>query len=398
MKFSVRTLITEVQKALVETLDLALRRRFTVRDLTALRTFLTGGTQGSKAIVHRELCYVQSEGTNFRFDLYSSLADGVDVITPADRGIKPGRWRRCTLQAPYGRFTLPLCQVPPAFLEREDGLFGVARYAKQVQIYEGESTEEEMLTRLFGQRPSILVKWEDDQVTPRSNRPGCLYVTQQRFSVLCVAQNNRPDWQALQGSTLPDPSEGPGLNRMIGDVRYVLAGAQLGLGPYVERVEIGGARILEEDLSQRLFVGQVDIAVHASVHLADEELQPIEVLGVQPLLASGAPATDNLVIEGFTLAPGPGLERALARGAALVNNGRVDYEPTVLRFPASRDVYLDLQEDGTLFLPSAVSGAAPPALAGALRVGVVRTGAAEVLSFNYLCPTLVPWRGPYTIS
>ena len=115
-------------------------------------------------------------------------------------------------------------------LEREDGLFGVARYAKQVMIYEGESTEEEMLTRLFGQRPSLLVKWEDDQVTPRSNRPGCLYVTQQRFSVLCVAQNNRPDWQALQGSTLPDPSEGPGLNRMIGDVRYVLAGAQLGLG------------------------------------------------------------------------------------------------------------------------------------------------------------------------
>ena len=166
--FTVRTIGTVVQQALVETIDLALRKRPQVEDLAQLAVF---GGPAAKGVPDRTLCYVRSLGVSYRFSTTDSSApDGANVIVPPERPAGGGRWRRCTLAAPYGRYDLPLCQVPPLFLEEEPG-FGLERYAKDVQIYEGGADEDSMLDRLFAQRPSYLVKWMGDDLRARSSVP-----------------------------------------------------------------------------------------------------------------------------------------------------------------------------------------------------------------------------------
>lgn len=395
---TVRNAITQVQQGLIETISLGLRRRFVVRDVAALRGFQTGGT-GSRTIVDQELVYLQDAGRCYRYHLHSkAVDDGRVVITPADRTSGAGRWHRCELTAPYGRFRLPLHSVPAVFLGREPAA-GLPRYAKTVALYEGSPDEEEALERIqSAPAPAFLVKWEEDDPHPRSNRPGCFYFGPQRFTVLCVTGNNRPAPAAAQGS--PVPGEGPGLNDMIGDLRYVLAGAQLGLGPWVERTEIGAARIVVENYADRFFLGSATIDVYASWHLAEEELQPVDEVLVQPVLADaeGLFPTDGYVQEGFWLTLGPGLTRTPTAGVVVADGAAISYTPTALTFPASKDTYLDLLADGRLVQTSVAVNGEAPVLAGVLRIALVRADASAIILFDFLCPTLFPWRGPYVIS
>jgi hypothetical protein len=404
--FTVRTVLNVVQQHLVEAVDLALRRRFFVADIAALRLFDTAGGAGTKVLVNRELCYIQDQGRNFRFNVYDTRDDdGETVIRPADRTAPtPGRWLRPDMAAPYGRFSqLLLHSVPPAFVDREPGA-GLPRYARAVQLFEGDVDEETMIERIQGApRPAFLIRWQNDAPEPISNRPGCVYAGPLRFVILCVTGNNRSGQEALYGSPLTaEQRESPGLNRMIGDLRYVLANATYGLYPYVERTELGGAEIVIEDLTQRFFVASVDISIFASYHLIDEDLLTFDSMSVQPRLAdtagAGAFPADNYIADGFQLALGPGFTRTLTPGAAVVSGQLVHYAPTALSFPASQDTYLDLRADGHLVQASVPVGGDVPPLSGALRLAQVRTDAAGVVSFTFLCPSLESHSGPYLIS
>lgn len=71
----------------------------------------------------------------------------------------------------------------------------------------------------------------------------------------------------------------------------------------------------------------------------------------------------------------------LTAGVAYVNGKRIALAASTFVFTASRDTYVDLQDDGTLVYSAVVNGAAEPsAVANAIRLCKVVTGVAGITS------------------
>lgn len=388
----IRVAISQVQSALVQTIDLAYRYRYpAVADLSALARSYLGDPEGSEAVVlpDRALVYVTSEGNVYRWRSAALDAPIAPyVVAPASfpaLSAGNGRWFRESSSVTLGpAYFRPLHRVATG-------------YALHVEIYQGEG-DDEMLERIYAQRPSFLVEWIEDDLQVKSYMHGAIYEYDLRFVVHCLSQNFRPDASALLGSDVAELGEDgqpvrpdPGLYRMIGDLRYLLGGCQLGLAPGVKFVDVtGSARIVEKDLAQRVFRATLDVVVKGSVHVVDEDLFPDPQVWIQRQDAGtpqGQPFdAGNHLAQGYRLTPSPGLVQAPTQGVAYILGQLVTSTPGAHSFPPNMDTYRDLSPDGTLAYYAVDHDAEPPPQRpGTLRLGLTRTDASNVVADALLC-------------
>ena len=269
-------------------------------------------------------------------------------------------------------------------------------FARAVEIYEGQ--DDEVLARIYGQRPAYLVEWVSDELEVKSYAHGAIYDLTLRYSLHALARNLRNGPEALVGSDVPgdEDAEGPGLWQMIGLARWLLGGCTLGLEPGVKFVDVTGAtRIVESELAQRLFRAEMDVIVKASVAVLDEDLFPAPEVWIERRDAGTPQGEDfdasNFVAQGCAVSPGPGLAGTVTAGVAYLA-GQVVASPAVTRlFEADADTYRDLSPDGSLsFYAVEPDSDPPPQRPGTLRVGVTRTEGSRVVADHYLCSYSVP--------
>lgn len=386
MPLDVRNAITTVEAALLEVIELAFKVRLPAQaTVAALRTAFT-----VKLLGHRALVYVTGESRVYRWDRYSTAADdGVNVIAPTPLSAA-GRWLRVSSPVNYGpNYNAPL-------QSKQTG------YLKTVTLYRGDELAAEMQEKADGNTPFVLIEWMGDSPKPMSLLPGALYDDTHNFNLLigsfCARNSNTNPW----GSPLAaEATEDPGPNAIIGDLRYVLAGVALGI-PHVVHVEIGDARKVDEDLEDRLLLYSLAVSVRIGFTIPDEDLEPL-VVQVTPRLADHPPPKFdplNYVAQGYFLEEGigAGLSRTFGEGIAFISGAAISSTPDPVTFTADRDTYRDLKPDGTFaYTAVAVGAAAPPLTAGALRLAVTRTAAAEVLSDTWLCSSSHQYGLPFTV-
>ena len=260
-------------------------------------------------------------------------------------------------------------------------------YARVVQIYQGE--DDAVLERIYAQRPALLVEWDSDALACESYRHGAIYEYDLKFFVHCVAKNLRSGPEALIGSEVPDDAgtvPPPGLWEMIGDVRYLLGGCDLGLAPGVKFVDVTGeARIVESELAHRLFRAELSVTVRGSVHVIDEDLISDPKIWVERRDADSPEEGGNFdrsnhVAAGYRFAPGPGLIATPNAGVAYIAGQLVSSAPGAHTFEPSSDTYRDLLPDGRLVYQAVLPGEdPPPQLPSSLRIGVTRTSDTDLV-------------------
>lgn len=380
----IRTAISQCQQALVQVIDLAYRYRYpAVADLAALASAYLGDPEGSEAVTlpDRALVFVQSEGVVYRWRTASTAAPIAPyVIAPAvfpAESAGNGRWLRESSSVTLGpAYFRPLHRVATG-------------YALAVEIYEG--LDDEMLERVYAQRPAFLVEWVQDDLQVKSYIHGAIYEYDLTYKIHCLSQNYRPDASALLGSDVPGDPTDPGLYRMIGDLRYLLGGCQLGLAPGVKFVDVtGSARIVEKDLAQRVFRAELDVVVKASVQVVDEDLFTDPQVWIQRQDAGTPPGqrfdAGNHLAAGYRLAAAPGLVQAPTQGVAYIQGELVTSTPGAHSFLPDADTYRDLSPDGTLDYYAVDHDAEqPPQRPGTLRVGLTRTDSANIVADTVLC-------------
>lgn len=378
----IRTAITQVHEALLEVLDLAYRLRYpAAADLNALASY------DALKLPDRALVFVTSEGVVYRWVTASTLAERLPYVVKA-RALPSagnGRWIRQSSSVTLGpAYFRPLHRVQTG-------------YARAIQIYQGE--DDEVLERIYAQRPAFLVEWVSDELAVKSYMHGAIYDYTLHFAVHCLSRNLRNGPDALIGSAVaadaglpPDP----GLQQMIGDVRYLLGGCTIGLEPGVKFVDVtGAARIVETDLAQRLFRAELDIKVQGSVHVIDEDLLENPEIWIARRDA-GTPRDEsfdasNYVAEGYRFAPQVGLAAAPSAGVAYIGGALVSSAPGVHAFDAERDTYRDLFSDGHLFYQVVpINAEAPPQPAGTLRIGFTRTSTTGIIADTLTCSYSLP--------
>ena len=384
MALDVRTQIATVERTVWSILRLGLGTRLpAVADIAALRAAPVL-TVKDMAVRH-----VTSVNNLFEWAAVSSAADdGVNVIqptTPPKPGQTNGRWLRVTNPSTFG----PNDNAP---LQRK-----ATGYVPAVVLYQGED-DDKALTEVFGQTPAILIEWMGDDPKARSQYPGALYWNVHELQVMCISQCLRPSPWALLGSVISgEAAKDPGVHRLLGDVRYLLAGVKTGVDG-IESIEIGRADIVSVSLAQRLFVATVQIFVRTSWTIPDEDLEPMawQVDPKHPTTFEDDGAFDplNYVASGYTVQQGAGLTRTPAPGSAFIGGTVLSSSPAAKTFTANRDTYRDLKPDGTFaYVEVLVGAAAPPRTAGWLRLGVTRTDGADIVLDKVLASYRVAW--PY---
>lgn len=384
MTLDVRTQVATVERFVWQVLRLGLMSRGpAVADIAALRAApVVTAKDGA-------LRYVTAAANLFEWAPASTLADdGVNVVqptTPPKPGLVNGRWLRVSHPSTFGPHAgRPLQSRPTG-------------YVPAVVLYQNED-DDKPIVEVFGQTPAILVEWLGDDPRARSQYAGALYWDEHRLLVTCISQCLRPSPGALLGSILSGEAlKDPGAHRMIGDVRYLLAGVQTG-DPGIESIEIGPAHIVEISLGQRLVVASAEVLVRTSWTIPDEDLEAMawQVDPKHPTTFEDDDAFDplNYVASGYTVQQGPGLTRTPAPGAAFINATVVSSAPGSKTFTASRDTYRDLKPDGDLVYTEVLVGApAPPRTSGWLRLGVTRTDASDIVLDKVLASYRVAW--PY---
>ncbi|MFO0578695.1 MAG: phage protein Gp37 [Polyangia bacterium] len=379
----IRTVIGQVTTALIDVLDLAYKVRAPeAADLAALQAYALTPNLDDRALV-----YVASEGVVYRWLAASTLPAAPPFIVAPLASLLPetgnGRFVRTTSSVTLGpAYFRPLHRVRSG-------------YARAVELYVGD---DQILERIYGQRPAFLVEWVSDDLSVKSYAHGALYDYDLRFSVHCLARNLRNNNEALLGSDVPGDAaaEGPGLFQMIGDLRYLLGGCTLGLDPGVKFVDVTGeARIVETLYGDRVYRAELDVLVKASVHVVDEDLFPSPEVWVERHDAgtpAGAPFdASNYVAQGLAVSPSPSLTATVAAGVAFLS-GQIVSAPAVTRlFEPDADTYRDLKPDGSLsFYAVEPGGEAPAQRTGTLRIGVTRTEGSRVVADRFLCSFSVP--------
>lgn len=378
----IRTAITQVTTALVDTLSLAYQYRYPeVLTLAALAAV------DSSTLPDRALIWVASEGVVYRWHTASRLPQLVPfVIAPqALPQNGNGRWLRQSSAVTLGHaWFRPLHRVRRG-------------YARAVQIYQGE--DDAVLERIYAQRPAFLVEWDSDALSCEAYRHGAIYEYDLKFFVHCVAKNLRSGPEALIGSEVPDDAGAvppPGLWEMIGDVRYLLGGCDLGLAPGVKFVDVTGeAKIVESELAQRLFRAELSVTVRGSVHVIDEDLISDPKIWVERRDADSPEEGGNFdrsnhVAAGYRFAPGPGLTATPTAGVAYIAGQLISSAPGAHTFEPSSDTYRDLLLDGRLVYQAVPPDEdPPPQLPSSLRIGVTRTSDTNLVGDRLLCSYLV---------
>lgn len=91
------------------------------------------------------------------------------------------------------------------------------------------------------------------------------------FEIWASSRSFRRDNEALLGSGVADErARDPGIRKIIGDLKKLLAGSTLGLEPGVDFVQIGTHTQKVQSLSEAEFTDVLRIRVLASVQIPDE--------------------------------------------------------------------------------------------------------------------------------
>jgi len=364
----VRTARTTIETAIIDALSLAYQARLpAAATASALRALASTG------LADRSLRVLTSNGFTYRFSRFSlATDDGNAVIKPTDVNVsKPGRWLKTASTVTSG-------------------------YAKDVLLYAGESSEEEILDRLLGRRPAFLLVWTGSENKNNSTMPGVLYWYECRFDIWALSTNLRPGNEAIEGSGVAaETAADPGAIAMIGDAKLALAGSDLST-PGVANVWVGDEAPLINDLGQRVYVQKLSIKVLASLEYPDTSLTTFDSAQVTYQLAStpdgGEIGTSNYLVSGYGVHVGTGFTKFPDAGSAYVGSTLVSSTPVAYTFPANKDTYRDLRVDGTFAYSVVNKYAAPPTQpANTLRVGVTQTNSTGVAVDKILCNSLVTY-------
>jgi len=263
---TLRTALIHVERTLFNAINRALRVRLApVADVASLRATPTRGAGGARsARSDYELVYLAAAGVCYEWSTAATAPDDGDlVVKPADAGAT-GRWLKTASTVQSG-------------------------YLRDVRLYEGEQSEDEILNRLLGQVPAVVIRWESARNDPKSQIPGALYRYETDFDIWAVSSNLRGGAlpEAVVGSPVAGESAAdPGVNAMIGDIKRVLAGRtgeELGQ-PGIAYCEIGKEEPVYRSLAERRFVFALGLRVHATVANPDDDDVTIDQLRVQHLL------------------------------------------------------------------------------------------------------------------
>lgn len=368
----VRTASIVVQDAVVRALELAYLRRYQeVADLAALAAVTT------EPLPNRALIWVLSEGVVYQLSKASTDTPLSPDIIEANGN---GRWLRQSSSMTLGsNHFAPIHRVRSGIVNA-------------VEAFQGDMGE--FLQRIFAQRPAFGVELIEDTLAMRALRHGSIYDTQWRLIVHSTAFNLRHGTDALYGSDVAEDagiSSERGIYRLMGDARYLLAGTDLGLGICIKFASIDGSgRLVEKDLGQRYFRAEIDLTVHGTVHILDEDLFPQWAASIERY-ETGTPdgrAFDpaNFVAQGLRIQPQSGLSAAPVPGVAYFDGQPVSVSPGLHVFSANSDTYRDLLPNGTLiYLEADVGQPAPSQTPNSLRVGVTRTDATSIIADTLLC-------------
>lgn len=377
----IRTATQTVFNALRNTLSLAFEKR-----LPEAATIAALQAVDASTIADRDLLYVQSEGVVYRWSAASTqpeilpfcVAPAVAVTAEGN-----GRWLAQSSTVTYGPN-----KYRPLHRER-------IGYYNTVQAWQG--ADDEALERIRGQRPALLIKWLSDSADLKGYAHGTIYQTEYKFLLHVIANNLRDDESAVLGSTVETDSEvtpAPCLLRMLGDLRYMLSGSQLGLEPGVMFVDASGeATIVDEDYAQRLFAAELEIIVRASVQIVDEDLETDPEIWIERFDAGTVQSESfdprNYVASGYRFAPQSGVSAAPSAGAAYIGGVLVTSVPSVVTLPNNSVIFRDLLPSGQLVyqalsIAEYSANGEPPLTTGAMRIGVTRTESGNIAQDQYL--------------
>ena len=370
-----------VETELTQVLRLAFLRRGTVADLAALAALDV--TRYSDA----DLVYVTSESRVYQLSqLSGAAASSPTVIAPSTASTKHprARWLRVTSNATYG----PNAGAP--LHARSTGLL------RAVALYAGEGGAAAQLAACMAAMPALMLDQDGEQMQPLSaGYPGSLYRVELRYAAMVFCADLRGAPESVTSDTSPA--------YIIGQLRKVVAGmdgAALGLEG-VDRIEIGDAQLVEEDETERRYVYSAELRAVCFVTNPDEDLQAL-VIDAQPETTDAPGRFDvlNFVARGYYVPLDPAsLTAQLVSGVATIAGASVASSPASHTFGASRDTYCDLASDGTVTYSEVYPDhAAPTQAAGTLRLGMVRTDAAGVVSWQTLCSYSEVFRSYYQIA
>lgn len=373
MTLDIRTAAIQVQDAVVCAIELAYARRYPEAQNLAGLALVDDAKLRNRALV-----FVVEEGVVYQLRRGNTQPVVYPEVIETASG--NGRWIRQYSSVTFGpNYTKPLHRVR----------YG---YAATVEAFQGEDGE--LLERLFGQRPALVVQLVNDEYELRGQRHGGIYDAKWTFVLHATAWNARHGTDALYGSEVESDSgitPERGVYRMIGDLRYLLAGSDLGLGTAVKFTSIdGAANLAVSDLGQRYFRAEVDVTVHGTVHRIDEDLIYPFTLSIERFETGteeeGVFDPRNFVSSGLQVLPQPGLSAAPSSGAAYVDGELVTLIPGLHLFSANSDTYRDLLPSGTFVYQAVEVNAPPPAVTpNALRVGKTITSASEIIGDALLC-------------
>lgn len=372
----IRTALSQIEVALQRAILLAFGTRTIHATAAALRTAFA-----SSKLHHNQVAYVTAIGYAFTFDRFStSTDDGTTVLRPSDNPTA-GRWLVSTSTTSTG-------------------------YLKAVKLYEGEVSEENMLTWLFGQVPSAIVVWEGEQYETKSMIPGALYRYSPEFSIWACSRNLRGEKQGALGAyasgplTASEQTTDPGVNRIIGDLRFALAGQDLDQDG-VDWCEIlGSDRVLSSSTMERGHVYRLRVKVYASLHNTDRDdasnpAHDLDRIDVAWRHASGTGADGeeyadtHITAAAYLAAAASGLNWTVTGGTIYIDGAAVTAATLNHSQSANTVAYRFVDAAGAWTVTETAIGAERPTTpTGEVLVGVTETNASAVVIDRVVAPWL----------
>ena len=241
MALDTATALTQIEVALRGVLRDALAKPLAVANQAAIKAL------ASNARRHGEQFYATAEAVRWEFDRFSTATAPAAVLVPDD--------------APTaGRYLLRAGA-------------GSTGYCRAVDLFEGQSTAEAILERFGGSKPAIVIVYDGAPNNPISTTPGALYDYRPVFLLWLLSSNLRGQHQTAIGSAVAaEATDDPGVNRMLGDCKALLAGSTLGVLAGVKYVEIGDERRVFTSLADRTMIYQLRVEVRATCHNPDTDL------------------------------------------------------------------------------------------------------------------------------
>ncbi len=403
---SIRTALTQVERALQQTIILGLQKRAAaVASIAALRAVATRTAGGNVELLQFDLQPVTSPLSVWIWYPFSTATDdGADVVRPTDVPTgEPGRW----LRADNPQTFAPHPNIDPT-PERLDEI--QSGYLNRVILWNGEFRKKEFEARILAYRPCVAIAWNAAQNTQAGTFQGNIFEYPTTFEVMVCSANLRPEQESFYGGgTAADTAEDPGAIRILGDVKQLLADAnkytprmaQTG----VQRVVILEEDVVDVDLDERKAIVSLMVRVESTVINADpsSELEDLTSIYTQPELthlnAAEAFDPDNYVVGygSFAITSAFGLNATPAVGSAYLDGTLISaYAAPIHTFDAGADTYRDLVAGPAFAYVAVPAGTDEPAVtADALRVAVTTTSATSVIADRYLAAVATDFGEPF---